>query len=324
MTKPATRLVLILAFPLILIGGYFVLDNILFDGIRAQPINEAGFQGNLFVDENITDAPVIVLVGGGHWGDYWAREFAKRGYVGLSLPYNRLPGLPPLMENIPLEYFEKSIHWLSDHPSVDADKIVVMGASRNAELALILGATFPDHVHGVIAYAPSSVSWSNTVMPFNSDEVAPSWTYQNAPIPYVAMPKLEPGQTSNIETLPYWYNGLEDSAQAYSATIQVENLNGPLLLLSGKDDKVWPSAFMSDQIEARLQKYNFPHDFQNIQYENCGHLISGNPAYLQSQRKGSMIINNGEYLYEYGGSAEGDQQAQIDAQKRVFEFLEAL
>ncbi|MEO0900275.1 MAG: acyl-CoA thioester hydrolase/BAAT C-terminal domain-containing protein, partial [Bacteroidota bacterium] len=37
-----------------------------------------------------------------------------------------------------------------------------------------------------------------------------------------------------------------------SAVIPVEKIAGPILLLSGRDDQVWPSATMSDMMEERL------------------------------------------------------------------------
>jgi uncharacterized protein len=147
------------------IVGYFFLDYILFDGVKPKYVSENGFRSTLFSNKNAENRPTIILIGGGHWGDYWGQEFAKSNYVGLSLPYYREEGLPQLMEEIPLEYFEKAVLWLKKQPEVNPDKIIVMGASRNAELALLIASFFPNNIHGVIAYSPSSVSWSNTVLP---------------------------------------------------------------------------------------------------------------------------------------------------------------
>ena len=91
--------------------------------------------------------------------------------------------LTKLPEEINLEYFENAIKWLQKQPEVDPDKIIVMGASRNAELSLVIASIFPKLVGGVIAYAPSSVSWSNTVLPYNSNDLKPSWKYQGIDIP---------------------------------------------------------------------------------------------------------------------------------------------
>jgi uncharacterized protein len=290
----------------LLIAGYFFIDSILFDGVKPKSINENGFKATFFSKDNIENQTAIVLMGGGDWGDYWGQEFAKANYVGLSLPYYRQEGLPELMEEIPLEYFEKAISWLKEQSVVNPDKIIVMGASRNAELALLIASNFPNIVHGAIAFNPSSVSWSNTVLPFNSDSVKPSWTFKKQPVPYIVMDKIIGTPTSTIETLTYWKNGLSDSVAVSNASIKVENINGPILLLSGADDEVWPSALMSDMIENRIKMNNFHFDFENIKYENAGHLISSNPNNPSSIRQGKMDIGGKSYYFNFGGTETGD------------------
>ncbi len=240
-----------------LIAGYFYLDHILFDGVKPKYVSENGFKATFFVNKDTENRLTIILIGGGNWGDYWGLEFAKSNYVGLSLPYYREEGLPQLMEEIPLEYFEKAVLWLKEQPEVNPNKIIVMGASRNAELTLIIASFFPKNIHGVIAFNPSSVSWSNTALPFNSDTVKPSWTFKNQPVPYISMDKIKGTPTSTIETLSYWKNGLSDSVAVSNASIKVENINGPILLLSGAEDEVWPSSIMSNMIEKRIKKKSF-------------------------------------------------------------------
>ena len=128
----------------VLIVAYTVLDGFLFDGVRAQKINEQGFQANYFAHDTLSNQACVVLIGGGQWGDYWASEFARRGYAAFSLPYAGAEGLPALPEEIELAYFEKALNWLANQAAVNADKIVLMGASRNAELSLVLASRFPE------------------------------------------------------------------------------------------------------------------------------------------------------------------------------------
>ena len=171
--KKHTKYSILISTLVLLLIGYFIADNLLFDGIQPKIINESSFQANYFSKKDVTNKTTVVLIGGEQWGDYWSEQFAKNDMVGVSIPYIGKEGLPKLPEEIDLEYFEKAIHWLRKQPEVNPNKIVVMGASRNAELALIIAATFPETVSGVIAYAPSAVSWSNTVLPYNSNELKP-------------------------------------------------------------------------------------------------------------------------------------------------------
>ena len=296
-----------------MIAGYFYIDSILFDGVKPKSINDNGFKSTYFSKDDIENQPAIVLIGGGNWGDYWGQEFAKANYAGLSLPYYGQEGLPELMEEIPLEYFKRAIGWLKEQPEVNPDKIIVMGASRNAELALLIASYYPETVHGVIAYSPSSVSWSNTVLPFNSDSIKPSWNFRNRPVPFIPMAKLKGGESDTIETLTYWTEALLDSTAVFKASIQVENISGPILLFSGLDDEVWPSAMMSDMIENRIKNSHFNFEVENIQYENAGHLISGNPNNPSSIRNGKMMIDGKSYDFDFGGTEDGDMAAQKDA-----------
>ncbi len=311
----------IIAFLLI---GYYIVDSMLFDGVKPRAINEIGFQANYFVKPDTKRKTAIVLIGGGQMGDYWGQQFANKGFAGLSIPYTQREGLPKLPEEINLEYFEKALEWLQIQPEVDPDKIIVMGASRNAELALVIASIFPELVGGVVAYAPSSVSWSNTVLPFNSNNLKPSWNYQEADIPYVPMDKISGNNSNKIETLAYWKNGLSKTDFVAKAAIKVENINGPILLFSGRDDRVWPSTFMADMIEKRVNQHNFKHPFQSIKYENAGHLISSNPEMTSDIRTGKMNIDGKDYEYEFGGTKEGDDKAKKDAAIRLMAFIEKI
>lgn len=304
--------------------GYFIADSILFDGIRPKSINESGFQASYYVKNNLENKKTIVLIGGGQWGDYWAQEFANKGMVGLSLPYTGKDGLPKLPEEIELEYFENAINWLKKQPQVDSNKIVVMGASRNAELALVIASAFPEIVSGVVAYSPSSVSWSNTVLPYNSNELKPSWKYKGIDIPYIPMEKITGNESDKIKMVEYWEKGLSKTELVNQATIKTEKINGPILLFSGKDDKVWPSSLMADMIEDRLKENNFKYSLQNIKYENAGHLISSRPEDSSNNRTAIINISGKDYEYEFGGTNEGDFKAKNDAKMKLLKFIEKI
>ncbi|SHJ80442.1 BAAT / Acyl-CoA thioester hydrolase C terminal [Arenibacter nanhaiticus] len=107
-------------------------------------------------------------------------------------------------------------------------------------------------------------------------------------------------------------------------TIKVEKINGPVLLFSGKDDRVWPSSLMADMIEQRLKENNFKYSFQNIKYEEAGHLISSDPESNSNSRTGIINIDGKDYEYEYGGTNEGDYKAKQDSRSRLMYFIEKL
>ncbi|EDP71009.1 Palmitoyl-CoA hydrolase [Flavobacteriales bacterium ALC-1] len=316
--------VILIGIAILIVAGYLIADSILFNGIKPKIINENGFQANFFAKENTKNKVAVILIGGGQWGDYWAHEISKNELVGLSLPYIGRENLPNLPEEIDLKYFENAIKWLQEQKEANSKKIIIMGTSRNAELALIIASTFPDIVGGVIAYAPSSVSWSNTVLHYNSNELKASWTYNGVDIPYIPMDKIAANKSNPINMLDYWEDGLAKTHFVNKAAIKVEKIKGPILLFSGIDDKVWPSVKMADMIEKRLINNNFKYRFQNIKYENAGHLISNNPEQLSNVRTGKINIGGKVYDYDFGGTDDGDSKAKKDAYIQVFKFLSNL
>ena len=138
------------------------------------------------------------------------------------------------------------------------------------------------------------------------------------------MDKISGSNSSKINTLKYWESGLSKTNYVNQAAIKVENINGPILLFSGKDDKVWPSSFMADMIEERIKENSFQHSFENIQYINAGHLISSNPESKSDYRTGTINIDGKEYELEYGGTSEGDSEAKKGAKIRVLDFIDNL
>jgi dienelactone hydrolase len=106
-----------------------------------------------------------------------ASLLASRGYPTLDLAYFGAPDLPSRLERIPIEYFEKALRWLAARPEVDPQRVFVLGRSRGAELALLLGTMFPSLVYGVAAYSPSSV-----VNPA-PDGTTAAWTYEGRAVP---------------------------------------------------------------------------------------------------------------------------------------------
>jgi dipeptidyl aminopeptidase/acylaminoacyl peptidase len=59
------------------------------------------------------------------------------------------------------------------------------------------------------------------------------------------------------------------------SAIEVENIKAPILFISGKEDKVWPSFMMSEMMMKRLEQKQFQYDYAHYSYENAGHNFAG-------------------------------------------------
>jgi pimeloyl-ACP methyl ester carboxylesterase len=66
---------------------------------------------------------------------------------------------------------------------------------------------------------------------------------------------------------------MEDAAAVERASIPVERTRGPVLLISGTDDAVWPSSDFSDRVMARLAAHEHPFPDAHLRYEGAGHWI---------------------------------------------------
>jgi hypothetical protein len=64
---------------------------------------------------------------------------------------------------------------------------------------------------------------------------------------------------------------LEDKEASKKAEIQVENINGAILILSGINDEMWPATEMSDKLIKRLKNKNFNYYNEHIKLDG-GHI----------------------------------------------------
>ena len=64
---------------------------------------------------------------------------------------------------------------------------------------------------------------------------------------------------------------LEDEKSWEKSVIEVEKINGPILLLSAKDDELWPSKFMSDKIVQRLKEKQFKYYYNHYSFAGRHH-----------------------------------------------------
>ena len=125
-------------------------------------------------------AEVGVLVLSGSSGRVEAdrcRVLADAGATALSVRWTGGPGQPRDVDRVPLEWFEEPLALLHER----CERLVVLGTSRGAELALLL-ATLHEEVDGVCAVSPSHVVWAalGTERPQRS-----SWTRGGEPLPFV-------------------------------------------------------------------------------------------------------------------------------------------
>jgi len=294
-------------------------------GVTGRLLREEGMRGRLFLPPGPGPHPAMIVLSGSSGGMNLpvAALLASHGYASLALGYFNMEGLPPTLDSIPLEYFGKAIAWLKVQPEVSGGFLGVTGVSRGGELSLLLGATFPD-VKAVVAYVPSGVIHSGLRWSRERGR-GPAWTHNGEALPWLQQDNrctdnaCIDWESPPFALTPIFVSSLRDADAVARATIPVERIGGPLLLISGRDDQMWPSTTFSEMVVARLAEQKHPHIFEHLAYDGAGHLIF--PPFAPTTRRNSVhAVSELDYLF--GGSAAADAAACIDSWPKVLKFLE--
>jgi dienelactone hydrolase len=303
-----------------------------------EPVREAGLVGAYYRPDSRGPLPTVLVLGGGEGGlvEGGARSFAAEGYAALSLAYFGLSPLGRDLIEIPLEYFAAALRWLRGRPEADGDRAAVVGVSRGGELALLLASTYPQDVGAAVGYVPSSVVYSGSSLdPWGWSPFVPrrsAWTLGGKPLPFLdAWPTSQDlfgWQPCPSPVWPFVVGGWGlrlpislrgayerplsgNGAALRRAAIPVERIEGPVLLVSGGQDALWPSRRLSEMAMGRLRFNRHPHRYEHLVYEEAGHMI------LPKGVSGSYVPP----WLAVGGTKSADRQASADSWDRVLQFL---
>lgn len=273
------------------------------------PIRLPELVGNYYPGVGEGPRPAILLLGGSEGGlgaavDGQARLLAKEGFTVLALAYYRLPGQPQRFELISLETFYRALDWLTTQEGVDPTRLAIMGTSKGAEAALLVASRRPD-IGAVVAAVPSQVAWQGFDWSFAPVKTS-SWSEGGKPVPF--LPITTVGWNGDI-----YGPALADAAKHPEAAIPVERIAGPVLLLCGEDDKLWPSCPMARAVKARRDKQSNALATTLLAYPDAGHFGVG-PQLPAGQDVPAMITM-------FGGSKEGNVTARADGWPRTIAFL---
>lgn len=245
--------------------GLLIVSSTVF----AQKINSPQVDAQLYLGKG-THQPLIVGLGGSEGGnawtsDYWKKtrdQFLEKGYAFLAIGYFNAPGAPDTLDRIAIDKVHDAILLASQNPSINKDKIAIVGGSRGADLALLIASYYQD-IKCVVGIVPSHVAFPGHTMHFSTS----AWTFKGKELPFVPV---------NEESVPFLMKRdlrgaftamLKDTVAEQRALIKVEQINGPILLLSATKDEICPSQPMSEKMIARLKAKQFRFPYQHLAIE---------------------------------------------------------
>lgn len=298
-------------------------------GLERTEVADGDLYGVLYHPVGATGLTTVVLLAGSEGGlhEEDAALFAAHGYAAFALAVYGAPGRPSTMKNIPVEYFGRAIESLRAMTVVDPRRVVFAGGSKGGEAALVAGAEYPE-IAGVVSIVGSGVMtqgidqsvFAGSFLDIVNTAV-PNWTRGGEPLPYVpnvVTPEVEKAVAAGepVRLRDVFEPGLAlDVLDA--ATIPVERITGPVLLLSTEDDGGYGPAYHRIAAD-RLAAHGRP--FEHIIYPGAGHLIAAPPygPTTESTGPGPAVT------FEYGGTPAATAAARADAHRRVLAFLKAL
>lgn len=238
-----------------------------------------------------TGTGVLVLAGSsGRVDTQRAMLLAKHGAVALPLQWFGGHGQSPGPWEVPIETFISAL----DHLAKEADSLAIVGVSFGAEAALITASLDP-RVRAVAAFAPSHVVWAGYDQ--SKQRWTSHWSWQGRQLPFVPIRRpsvAAPGQ-GPPSYLPVYQASLNAATaeELEQATICVENIP-EVLLVSGGDDQVWPSADSARAITSRRTSHGLA--TAHVHLPEAGH---------RTVLPGECAPDRGRVMAR-GGTAEAD------------------
>jgi pimeloyl-ACP methyl ester carboxylesterase len=261
-----------------LISSEFASASDLPNPLLVKSIRIDGLNADFFY--RLSDRPqaALILLGGSEGGKKWSghtthiQQLVGLGYAVLSLAYFGVNPLPVLLRAIPLEYFTRAFRWLSSQKEVISDQYTLLGVSRGAEVALLLGSLYPE-VKAVVAIAPSSVVFpgppTGILDALRGQHSA--WSLRGHEIAFVPLPYswvTLRGMITGRRTRMF-DEALRNTDAVEAAAIPIEKTQGPILLESFTQDQIWPSTFMAGQLVDRLNISGFRYYCKHAAYNTA-------------------------------------------------------
>lgn len=244
-----------------------------------------------------------------------ARVLASHGFTVLALQYfsPAHPELPDALVEVPVEYADRAVEWLAAHEATTDAPVGLGGISRGGELALLVATRH--EVGAVVNWVGAGLLFGAVVV--GSDlavEATPdtsAWTEGGDPLPHLSFADadLAGDLTDSYRT---WIEEETPEETVRRAEVPLADVDAPVLLVSAGDDAMWPSRYLLDRVEHRLEAGGYGHRFEHHTYDDAGHGIGVPYLPVWPNRPAGP----------FGGTLAGTAAAAADSWPRAIAFFE--
>ena len=254
---------------------------------KSFTVNDDGFYGEYYkpIVNNFPNKAMVIF--GGAAGSYTltkmvAEKFYEAGMNVLALTYRDKEDTPHSLSGIPIEFVQRSVIWCKDNV---ASKVGVWGISLGGQLALLSGSVYNDLIDLVVAINPMNYSQQG-LKDFKSMELldCSCFTYKGKDLPFYKFKQTNAQFHKKIKEDSFKHHEFKYLCDAYKREIEsmdsdgdylihVENINGPILLLSAGQDCLLPSKLICQKLYDRLKQHDFKFPYKHISYDICSHYL---------------------------------------------------
>lgn len=293
--------------------------------ITIRDVDHDTLEGKIYEAVDRSDnSGVLILHGSGGGGGYerrYGQLLAHHGYTVFCVEYFGSSMRREVLAEIPISYFDSALNYLTDQPGVKPDKVGVVGFSRGGEAALLVG-SYLEQVGVVIGYVPSGYVFPAPTWMSGVDEECAAWTREGNPLPYIPVDHVVERDQKGMDDSLFGEEHMSSMAlemasqkETKRATIPVEQIDGPVLLISGGRDRIWSSPDLADVVINRLDQHHHRWAYKHCSYPEAGHAIR--VPYQVDDAK------DPEAKHPLGGTYGANAYASADAWKYSLRFLDS-
>ena len=298
--------------------------------VTSREVYGQGFHATIYTPRESNGAAVLVVPGttGRAASAPTAALLASHGYHTMVVAYAIEEGLPPVVEEIPVEVLVTALDVLLGDSHTEAKNASMIGYSVGTEGVLAALAYTDLRIGSAIVVSPSSCIWQATGTGGRPPKSG-SWTLAGKPLTWLKMkserllsqlalhatigrvlPRKSP--LSALDLIKSYGPAIADDAAYEAAAIAVEDISCPLLMLASKDDHMWPSVEMVNRMTQRREKAGRASADVYKTFEGAGH-------FLRPPVMPTTIPWTSDWII--GGQPKETAQAYVQAWADIEDFL---